>query len=164
MDLTGAGFSNETMIDSIIFIGWGANYPPWRGLKASFDDIRLTSYADYDVGVKEILDFTGKPYVPRARIKNFGRKASNDFYVIAEISNNLGIVYSDTLPWSLPADTEDTVSFNEFKPEFAGEYTLNVRTRMISPDAIDESDEDDELSRLFKCEACFDDGKFLLFL
>ncbi len=143
VDLTKASFSNETIIDSICFIGWGAYYPPWRGLKNSFDDIRLTGYADYDVGVKAILskDSIGNAYIPTARIKNFGRKAADSFLVIASIEGSSGVVYADTLSWSLAADTEDTVSFKEFKPSDAASCTLTVSTVMTP----DESDEDDAM-------------------
>ncbi|NLI98296.1 T9SS type A sorting domain-containing protein, partial [bacterium] len=76
-------------------------------------------------------------------IKNFGRKAADTFLVIATIEGGSGVVYADTLTWSLTADTEDTVSFKEFKPTDAANYTITVSTLMTP----DESDEDDEMSK-----------------
>jgi len=118
----------------------------WRGQKAFFDGVRLTGYADYDVGVKEIISGDslreGHPYTPEARIKNFGREPADSFLVIAEIWDTSGLAYSDTLPWSLEGDTEDTVSFKEFD-SFTRNYILTIRT-VMEPD---ESDEDDQLSK-----------------
>ncbi|NLI97819.1 T9SS type A sorting domain-containing protein [bacterium] len=116
----------------------------WWCQKVYLDDIRLTGYADYDVGVKEILSpqglAPGVPLTPKARIKNFGRKAADTFLVIAEAWKYGDTLYADTLPWSLPADTEDTLEFATWSsPEHC---TLTVRTVMTP----DESDEDDALS------------------
>jgi hypothetical protein len=145
-DLEQHGFSSKTTVDSLILSGWGLNYPPWHGQKIYFDDIRLTGYADYDVGVKSILSkdsvWKNTGYTPTARIKNFGRKAADSFLVVATIEGGSGVVYADTLSWSLTADTEDTVSFKEFMPDSAN-YTLTVST-LMSPD---ESDEDDAMSK-----------------
>ncbi len=144
-DLTQAGFSDESTLDSFVLVEWGFYFPPWRGQKIYWDDIRLTGYADYDVGVKGILskDSIGKAYTPTARIKNFGRKPADSFLVVATIEGGSGSVYADTLTWSLTADTEDTVSFKEFKPSDAASYTLTVSTVMTP----DESDEDDAMSK-----------------
>jgi hypothetical protein len=104
-------------------------------------------YADYDVGVKEILSGdsleAGTPYQPVARIKNFGSENADSFLVMAEIWDGSSLIYVDTLPWSLEGDTEDTVTFADFDPPTTGPYTLTVRTHMIP----DECDEDDELSK-----------------
>ncbi len=119
----------------------------WRSQKAFFDGERLTGYADYDVGIKEILSGDslreGHPYTPEARIKNFGREPADSFLVIAEIWDTSGLAYSDTLPWSLAGDTEDTASFAEFTPNHPASYILTIRT-VMEPD---ESDEDDKLSK-----------------
>jgi hypothetical protein len=104
-------------------------------------------YADYDVGVKEILSGdtleVGTPYQPVARIKNFGRENADSFLIIAEIKDGASIIYVDTLPWALEGDTEDTVTFADFDPPFTGPYTLTIRTHMEP----DECDEDDEMSK-----------------
>jgi len=123
---------------------WGGYLPPWRGQKIYWDDVRLMGYADYDVGVKEILSGdsleVGTPYAPIVRIKNFGRENADSFLVIAEIWDGASIIYSDTLPWTLEGDTEDTVTFADFDPPTTGPYTLTVRTFM-EPDECDEDDE-----------------------
>ncbi len=145
-DLDDSGFSGFK-VDSFFLMGWGCYFSPWRGQKIYWDDIRLTGYADYDVGVKGFVSkdsvWKDTGYTPTARIKNFGRKPADSFLVIATIEGGAGVVYADTLSWSLPADTEDTVSFKEFKPSDAANYTLTVSTVMTP----DESDEDDALSR-----------------
>jgi len=147
-DLIGIkGLSGEIELDTFVLYGTGLDYGTWRGQKAFFDGIRLTGYADYDVGVKEILSGDsleiGTPYQPVARIKNFGRENADTFLVMAEIWDGSSLIYVDTLPWSLESDTEDTVEFAEFFPSSTGPYTLTVRTFMEP----DESDADDELSK-----------------
>lgn len=72
---------------------------------------------------------------------NAWRRAADSFLVIATIERGSGVVYADTLTWSLAADTEDTVSFKEFKPSDASNYTLTASTLMTT----DESDEDDKV-------------------
>ncbi|NLI98300.1 T9SS type A sorting domain-containing protein [bacterium] len=142
-------YSPQTTVDSFILMGWGNWATPsvWYGQKIYWDDIRLTGYADYDVGVKGILSgdsvWKSTAYTPTARIKNFGRKVADSFLVIGQIEGGSGVVYADTLTWSLTADTEDTVSFKEFKPSDAANYTLTVSTVMTP----DESDEDDVMSK-----------------
>ncbi len=140
------GYSSA-VVDSFILAGWGQNIGIWRGQKIYWDDIRLTGYADYDVGLKGILSgdsvWKNTGYTPTARIKNFGRKPADSFLVIAQIEGGSGVVYADTLTWSLAADTEDTLSFKEFKPTDASNYTLTVSTFMTP----DESDEDDVMSK-----------------
>ena len=115
----------------------------WRGQKAFFDAIRLMGYADYDVGIKEITSTSSTspdvPYAPEAWIKNFGRENADDFLCIAEIEDTTGIAYLDTIPYTLPADTEDTVAFAPCTLS-AGHYTLRVRT-VMDPDECDEDDE-----------------------
>ncbi len=122
-------------------------YDTWWGQKVYWDDIRLTGYADYDVGVKEILSgdsvWAGVYYKPVVRIKSFGREAADDFLAIAEIRQGEDLVWADTVPYTLPADTEDTLEFGSFPIPDAASYTLTVRT-VMEPD---ESDEDDELSK-----------------
>jgi hypothetical protein len=133
---------------SFVLIGWGIwfDFNIWWSQKVYWDDVRLMGYADYDVGVKEILseDSLEKdtPYTPIASIKNFGRENA-EFSVIAEIWEAETRVYYDSLPWSLEGDTEDTVTFAAFTPTSATNHTLIVRTSMTP----DESDEDDELSK-----------------
>jgi hypothetical protein len=148
-DLIGKkSLSGDIELDTFLLHGSGVNYSyVWRGQKVFFDGIRLTGYADYDVGVKEILSGDSVRedvyYTPVARIKNFGREDAPEFSVIAEIWNAETRVYYDSLPWSLTSDTEDTVSFADFTPTNAANHTLIVRT-VMEPD---ESDEDDELSK-----------------
>ncbi|TKJ42997.1 hypothetical protein CEE36_05795 [candidate division TA06 bacterium B3_TA06] len=134
------------------FLLFGASWlisGAWRGQKAFFDGVRLTGYADYDVGVKEILSGDSiQPsmiYIPEARIKNFGRENAPEFYVIAEVWEEETRIYYDSLPWSLDSDTEDIVSFKELilEPPLVPQYTLTIRT-VMEPD---ECDEDDEVSR-----------------
>jgi len=149
------GLSPDAVLDSIAVVGYGRFDPNWLGQKVYWDDIRLMGYADYDVGVKEILSGdsleAGSPYQPVARIKNFGRENADSFLVMAEIKDGASIIYVDTLPWSLDGDTEDTVTFADFDPPFTGPYTLTeqktyslrVRTHMTP----DECDEDDEVSK-----------------
>jgi len=119
----------------------------WRGQKAFFDGVRLTGYADYDVGVKEILSGDslreGHPYTPEARIKNFGREPADEFSVVAEVWEEETRIYYDSLPWSLDSDTEDIASFADFTPDHNAPYILTIRT-VMEPD---ECDEDDELSK-----------------
>jgi hypothetical protein len=107
----------------------------------------LTGYADYDVGVKEILSGDslreGHPYTPEARIKNFGRENAPEFYVIAEVWEEETRIYYDSLPWSLAGDTEDIASFADFTPDHPAPYILTIRT-VMEPD---ESDADDQLSK-----------------
>ena len=145
-DLEEGGFAGFK-VDSLFVIGWGENSITWRGQKIYWDDIRLMGYADYDVGVKEILSgdsvWEGVYYTPVARIKNFGREDAPEFSVIAEIWEGETRVYYDSLSWSLTSDTEDTVTFADFTPSSAANHTLTVRTVMTP----DESDEDDELSK-----------------
>jgi len=135
-------------------------YYGWWGQKVYWDDIRLMGYADYDVGVKEIISESSltidSAYVPMARIKNFGRENADSFLVIAVIEDSTFIAYIDTLPWSLPADTEDTVSFAEFVPDHQAEYVLHVYTVMTP----DESDADDRLSLNLFCSVCQDSPEF----
>jgi hypothetical protein len=158
-DLLNAGISSSAPLDSFLIMGWGIYWPPWKGQKIFWDDIRLMGYADYDVGVKEILSGDslrqGHPYTPEARIKNFGREPTDTFLVIAEIEDSSAIVYIDTLSWSLEPDTEDTVTFAEFTPNY-GPYTLRVRT-VMEPD---ESDEDDQMSKDMYCSFCEDSPGF----
>ncbi len=136
-------------VDSFLLLNWGfwGSATFWYGQKVYWDDIRLMGYADYDVGVKEILSGdsleAGTPYQPVARIKNFGSENADSFLVIAEIKDGASLIYVDTLPWSLDSDTEDTVTFADFDPPFTGPYNLTVRT-FAEPD---ECDEDDELSK-----------------
>ncbi|NLI97969.1 T9SS type A sorting domain-containing protein [bacterium] len=141
------GLSTNLVLDSIYLVSYGSLQGGWFGQKVYIDNIRLTGYADYDVGIKGILSgdsvWKNTGYTPTARIKNFGRKPADSFLVIAEIKNGVNIVYSDTMPYFLPADTEDTVSFKEFTPPDASNYTLTVSTLMTP----DESDEDDEMSK-----------------
>jgi len=140
--------SEDIELDTFLLFGtsW-LDRGTWRGQKAFFDGVRLTGYADYDVGVKEILSGDslreGHPYTPEARIKNFGRENAPEFYVIAEVWDEETQIYYDSLPWSLDSDTEDTVSFAEFTPEHPAPYILTIRT-VMEPD---ECDEDDELSK-----------------
>ncbi|MBA7696388.1 hypothetical protein ES703_105035 [subsurface metagenome] len=139
--------SEDIELDTFLLFGtsW-LDRGTWRGQKAFFDGIRLTGYADYDVGVKEILSGDslreGHPYTPEARIKNFGREPADSFLVIAEIWDTSGLAYVDTRLWSLAGDTEDTVTFKEFD-SFTRNYILTIRT-VMEPD---ECDEDDELSK-----------------
>ncbi|MBA7609266.1 hypothetical protein ES703_16454 [subsurface metagenome] len=147
-DIEGAGIvAPDASVDSILFWGWGTYFPPWRGQKVYWDDVRLMGYADYDVGVKEILSGDslreGHPYTPEARIKNFGREPADEFSVVAEIWDGETQVYYDSLPWSLAGDTEDIASFAEFTPERPSSYILTIRT-VMEPD---ECDEDDQLSK-----------------
>lgn len=146
-DLERLGVPSNAGVDSLFIVGWGKYSPPWRGQKVYWDDIRLMGYADYDVGVKEILSGDslreGHPYTPEARIKNFGREPADSFLVIAEIWDTSGLAYADTLPWSLEGDTEDIASFADFTPDHNAPYILTIRT-VMEPD---ECDEDDEVSR-----------------
>ena len=144
------GLSGDMELDTFQLNGNGANFNyVWRGQKVFYDGVRLTGYADYDVGVKEILSGDSiQPsmvYIPEARIKNFGRENAPEFYVIAEVWDEETQIYYDSLPWSLDSDTEDTVSFKELilEPPLAPQYTLTIRT-VMEPD---ESDEDDEVSQ-----------------
>ncbi len=145
-DLEVLGVPSNAGVDSLFIVGWGKYSPPWRGQKVYWDDVRLMGYADYDVGVKEILSGDslkeGHPYTPEARIKNFGRENAPEFYVIAEVWDTSGLAYYDSLPWSLDSDTEDIASFKEFD-SFTRNYILTIRT-VMEPD---ESDEDDQLSK-----------------
>jgi hypothetical protein len=139
--------SGDIELDTFMLFGCGVNHNGfWYGQKVFFDGVRLTGYADYDVGVEEILsDTTGTPYIPVARIKNFGRELADSFLVIAEMFNGKDTLYADTLSWSLEADTDDTVTFAEWPPSLQCEMpglilcTLCVHT-VMEPD---ESDEDD---------------------
>jgi len=142
------GLSEDIELDTfLLFEASVYYYGTWRGQKAFFDGVRLTGYADYDVGVKEILSGDslreGHPYTPEARIKNFGRENAPEFYVIAEVWDEETQIYYDSLPWSLEGDTEDIASFAEFTPDHPAPYILTIRT-VAEPD---ESDEDDELSK-----------------
>jgi hypothetical protein len=164
-DLGEIGISSDARVDSTFLMGWGVSYPPWRGQKFFWDDVRLTGYADYDVGVKEILSsdsigasgdslYRSSPdptYQPVARIKNFGREPADTFLAIAEIRNEYGLIYADTVPWSMEGDTEDTITFRHYMFEFpmSATYTLTIRT-VADPD---ECDEDNELSKLLIYEA-----------
>ncbi|MBN2379854.1 T9SS type A sorting domain-containing protein [candidate division WOR-3 bacterium] len=145
----------DATLDSIILWGVSKSSPLgyWRGQKIYFDDVRLMGYADYDVGVKEITSVTETiPCTPSALIKNFGREPA-EFSVVAEILQGETILYADTLPWFLPSDTEDTVSFSTFTPPDTGAYLLRIYTVMDAPPAIDESDADDEKTMELHFEA-----------
>jgi len=141
------GLPLEIELDTFMLYGGSVQSAGWHCQKAFFDGIRLMGYADYDVGVKEILSGdsleVGTPYQPVARIKNFGRENADSFLVMAEIWDGSSLIYVDTLPWSLEGDTEDTVTFVDFDPPTTGPYTLIVRTHMTP----DECDEDDEMSK-----------------
>ncbi|MBD3286079.1 T9SS type A sorting domain-containing protein [candidate division WOR-3 bacterium] len=135
----------DATLDSVILQGISNHWVDgWRGQKVFWDDVRLMGYADYDVGVKEILegieDTSG--YTPFAHINNFGREPA-DFAVVAEILQGETQVYKDSFDWSLPSDTEDTVSFSTFTPPDTGIYTLRIYT-VMEPD---ESDADDEKTK-----------------
>jgi len=136
----------NSSVDSLIFDVGGFMFNSWLGQKVFFDDVRLMGYADYDVGVKEIISPDGgSPYIPEAHIKNFGREPVDNFLVIATIAPVEGeVFYADTLIWSLPADTEDTISFSCFIPDDLGYYNLHIYT-VMEPD---ECDEDDEMSKV----------------
>ena len=147
-------------IASFVLVNWGAWFSnTWHGQKLFWDDVRLMGYADYDVGVKEITSPGGHidfPYVPEARIKNFGRQPTDSFLAIATIKAAHGegcgdTIYTDTLVLSLPPDTEDTFRFKDFNgisyqhmPPLVS-CTLHVRT-VMEPD---ESDADDVLKKDF---------------
>jgi len=141
--------SEDIELDTFVLNGtsWFVHTGAWRSQKAFFDGVRLTGYADYDVGVKEILSGDslreGHPYTPEARIKNFGRENAPEFYVIAEVWEEETRIYYDSLPWSLDSDTEDIASFADFTPDHNAPYILTIRT-VMEPD---ESDEDDQLSK-----------------
>ncbi len=158
----GASHDPQSTVDSFLLLGWGSWYDvnKWYGQKVYWDGIRLMGYADYDVGVKEIISeasFTvDTPYVPMARIKNFGRENADSFLVIAVIEDSTFIAYIDTLPWSLEGDTEDTVTFAEFIPFYPFEHVLTVYTVMTP----DESDADDRLSLNLFCSVCHDSPEF----
>jgi len=137
-----ASHDPQITVDSFLLLDWGfwGSATFWYGQKVYWDDIRLMGYADYDVGVKEILSpeviSQGESYTPVARIKNFGREPADSFLVIVEADDGR----TDTLPWALPPDTEDTVTFATWEwPEIPQYFT--VRT-VMDPD---ESDADDEL-------------------
>jgi hypothetical protein len=153
--------SPEQELASLVMVSLGVWFNNgWRGQKIHWDDIRLMGYADYDVGIKEILspDYIGPcesseqspsgnsslvpSYTPVALVKNFGRENA-EFAVIAEIYDGETQVYYDSLDWSLTSDTEDTVTFASFTPPDTGTYTLTIRTFMEP----DESDADDELTK-----------------
>ncbi|MCK4232638.1 T9SS type A sorting domain-containing protein [candidate division WOR-3 bacterium] len=149
VDLIGEkDLSEDIELDTFLLFGtsW-LDRGTWRGQKAFFDGVRLMGYADYDVGVKEILSGDSlredTPYIPQARIKNFGRENAPEFYVIAEVWDEETQIYYDSLPWSLDSDTEDIASFAEFTPDHPAPYILTIRT-VMEPD---ESDEDDQLSK-----------------
>ncbi|MBD3286249.1 T9SS type A sorting domain-containing protein [candidate division WOR-3 bacterium] len=63
--------------------------------------------------------------------------------MVAEILQGETQVYYDSFDWSLPADTDDTVSFAAFEPPDTGTYTLHIYT-VMEPD---ESDADDEKTK-----------------
>jgi len=146
-DWLGKGILPTSVLDSIAIVSYGGYY--WLGQKVYWDDVQLMGYADYDVGVKEILSGDSiQPsmiYIPEARIKNFGRENAPEFYVIAEVWEEETRIYYDSLPWSLDSDTEDIVSFKELilEPPLVPQYTLTIRT-VMEPD---ECDEDDQLSK-----------------
>jgi len=144
-DWLGKGIRPTSVLDSIAVVSYGA-HDYWLGQKVYWDDVRLMGYADYDVGVKEILSGDSlredTPYIPQARIKNFGR-GNAEFSVVAEIWDDETQVYYDSLPWSLAGDTEDIVSFADFTPDHPAPYILTIRT-VMEPD---ECDEDDQLSK-----------------
>jgi hypothetical protein len=137
--------SIDEPVDSFLLWGTGLHrLSGWRGQKIFFDDVRLLGYADYDVGVKEITSSTtaspGVPYTPEARIKNFGREAADDFSIIVTVEDSTGFMSIDTFPYTLPGDTEDTVTFDEVTFTLPGAYFLHVRT-VHDPDECDEDDE-----------------------
>lgn len=47
-DLLNVGISSSTPLDSFLIMGWGIYWPPWKGQKVYWDDVRLMGYADYD--------------------------------------------------------------------------------------------------------------------
>lgn len=146
------GISPGALLDSLVLVGYGAMYPNWIGQKVYWDDIRLMGYADYDVGVKEILSGdiirASEPYVPVVRVKNFGREDADEFLVICELRNEMGVHRLDTIVHTLLGDTEDTLEFPEIILELPTfhPYTLTFTTVMVEP-AIDECDEDDVISK-----------------
>jgi hypothetical protein len=150
------GLSNDIELDSLVLWGYGINYNnSWRGQKAFFDGVRLMGYADYDVGVKEILSGStikaNVAYYPEAHIKNFGREDATDFIIVADILDGEQIIYTDTVTHSLSADTEDTVTFGEclLEPPVAETYTLAIHTFM-NPD---ECEDDDQMSKTLTTSA-----------
>ncbi|MBN2378815.1 T9SS type A sorting domain-containing protein [candidate division WOR-3 bacterium] len=138
--------SPTEQVDSLVIRVIGVYRNPWRGQKVFFDDVRLMGYADFDVGVKEITSAEvaspDVPYTPEARIKNFGREDADDFSIILTIEDSTGIMRIDTVPYTLPADTEDTLAFDSVTFPVPGAYNLHIRTEMVP----DECDEDDEKS------------------
>jgi len=148
----------DATLDSIILRSSSNEFltDNWRGQKIFFDDVRLMGYADYDVGVKEILGYDdlypGEPYTPEVRIKNFGRLPTDSFLVIAEIRDFVfdALIYCDTIVWSLPADTEDTLEFRTHEEGFfVREVEVGIRT-IMEPD---ESDANDDLSKIVIIES-----------
>jgi hypothetical protein len=137
----------NSTVDSIVLCCTGTHSSSdwvWHGQKVFFDDVRLMGYADFDVGIKEITSgevvSPGVPYTPEARIKNFGREDADDFWIILTIEDSTGIMRIDTVPYTLPADTEDTLAFDPVTFSVPGTYYLHIRTEM-EPDECDEDDE-----------------------
>jgi len=141
-------FPPDALVDSVIF--WIAGGQDWWGQKIYFDDVCLMGYADYDVGVKEIIPYNGDgfSYIPSAIIKNYGRQPTESFQAIATLIHGdiTDTIYADTLTWSLDADTEEEISFATFYLGGMQKYlpgllacTLFVRT-IMEPDECDEDD------------------------
>jgi len=147
------GIEEETTLDSVILVSYsmltgGTGGTRWEGQKVYWDDIRITGYADYDIGVEEILSsdtcYLGGVYYPKARIRNYGREDMENFYVYAEILSGKDVLYEDSyFVSSLPSDSSMVVEFKGYEVK-RGVDMLRVYTQAI----LDECDEDDIRTRV----------------
>ncbi len=147
------GIEEETTLDSVRLVSYsfltgGTGGTRWEGQKVYWDDIRITGYADYDIGVEEILSsdtcYLGGVYYPKARIRNYGREDMENFYVYAEILSGEDVLYEDSYFVSyLPSDSSMVVEFKGYEVK-RGVDMLRVYTQAI----LDECDEDDIRTRV----------------
>ncbi len=116
----------------------------WYSQKAFFDALRLTGWADYDIGLTRI---SGDLAHPRAVVWNNGREDQTDVKVIATIEG--ATPYADTvIVASLASDDSTEVSFKDYTGgSGGGTYTLTVVTGGLAGMSPDECDEDDILTR-----------------
>ncbi len=131
-------------LDSLVLFASGYDDNGWRGQKAFFDAIRLTGWADYDIGLTRI---SGDLTHPRAVVWNNGREDQTDVKVIATIEGSTP--YADTvIVPSLASDDSTEVSFKDYTGgSGGGTYTLTVVTGGLAGMSPDECDEDDILTR-----------------
>jgi hypothetical protein len=102
-------------------------------------DIYVGAGAAYDVGATALLSpppvCTLGPYIPRARVKNFGTQAQPASFYVKFRGSGSGTYVDSALCPALAADAETTLSFASWTISTKGAYTISCST-MSAADSI----------------------------